>query len=149
MNAVSVIGTFSSLQCTILLLATAMWLDCRIEARRQRLLRRLSAVLDSQREPPAESGQLDVRPTDPAIGSSALPVWQNVLLTQGCEVQPAGDTFFLELQPVGDRIVCTPTMSGWMPPLQLSVSVGEPVTITWDHELSRILVTTAGHRLAA
>jgi hypothetical protein len=85
----------------------------------------------------------------PTRANSALPVWQSVLLTQGCQIHSAGHIFFLELLPVGDRIVCTPTLSGWLVPFHVSVTVGQLVTITWDHELSRYLLTTAGQRLAA
>ena len=85
----------------------------------------------------------------PTRANNALPVWQSALLTQGCQVQSGGCFFCLELLPVGDRIVCTPTVSGRMVPFQLSVTVGQLITITWDHELSRYLVTTAGQRLAA
>jgi hypothetical protein len=85
----------------------------------------------------------------PTRANSALPVWQSALLTQGCQVHSGGHIFFLELQPVGDRIVCTPDVSGWMVPFRLSVTAGQPVTIAWDHELSRYLVTTPGQRLAA
>jgi hypothetical protein len=85
----------------------------------------------------------------PTRANSALPVWQSALLTQGCQVHSGGQIFSLELLPVGDRIVGTPTISGWMAPFHLVVTVGQPVTITWDHELSRYLVTTPEQRLAA
>jgi hypothetical protein len=85
----------------------------------------------------------------PTRANSALPVWQSALLTQGCQVRSGGRIFFLELLPIGDRIVCTPIVSGWMVPFQLNVTVGQMVTITWDPELSRYLVTTADQRLAA
>ena len=85
----------------------------------------------------------------PTRANSALPVWQSVLLTQGCQVHSGGHIFFLELLPVGDRIVCTPSMSGWLVPFNLSVTMGQPITITWDLELARYVVTAAGQRLAA
>jgi len=55
----------------------------------------------------------------------------------------------MELQPVGDRIVCTPTMSGAMLPFDVVVTVGRPVTITWDHDLSRYIVQAEGRPVAA
>jgi hypothetical protein len=85
----------------------------------------------------------------PTKANSALPVWQSALLTQGCHVHSGGHIFCLELLPIGDRIVCTPSVSGWLGPFHLRVKVGQVVTITWDHELSRYLVTTSGQRLAA
>ena len=85
----------------------------------------------------------------PTRANNALYVWQSALLTQGCQVHSGGQIFYLELLPVGDCIVCTPTVSGWMVPFHLSVTVGQLVTITWDQQLSRYLVTTSGRRLAA
>jgi hypothetical protein len=90
-----------------------------------------------------------VRMKPPARADRALPVWQTALLTQGCEVHAEGDVFPLELRPVGDSIVCTPAVSGWIAPFQLKVTVGEPVTITWDQELSRYVVTASGRHRAA
>jgi hypothetical protein len=143
MNAVSVIGSFTSLQCAILLLTTAIWWDFRMAARRQRLLRRLSEVLDSRRDSPLELGAIETS------ANRALPLRQNAPLTHGPQTQSGGNAMSLELQPLGDDIVCTPTMSSWMVPFHLSAALGEPVTITWDHELSRYLVTTSVQRLAA
>lgn len=77
------------------------------------------------------------------------PVWQSALLTRGCEVKSAGQFFPLELRPLGDRIVCTPTASGSLMPFNMSVTIGQPVTITWDSELSRYIVTADGHKQAA
>ena len=54
----------------------------------------------------------------------------------------SGDEFFpLQLHPVGDHIVCTPTVSGALMPFEIEVKVGQPVTITWDRELSRYIVS--------
>ena len=78
-----------------------------------------------------------------------LPIWQSALLTHGCQVSAAGQFFALELHPVGDRIVCTPSVSGSMLPFDVTVTVGQPVTITWDAELSRYIVTAAGEPIAA
>jgi hypothetical protein len=80
---------------------------------------------------------------------SQLSIWQSALLTHGCQVKSANHFFPLDLQPIGDRIVCTPTVSGSMLPFQVSVVVGQPVTITWDSELSRYIVIAAGRRVAA
>lgn len=77
------------------------------------------------------------------------PIWQSALLTRGCEVKAAGQFFPLELHPVGDRIVCTPTISGAMLPFNFNVTVGQPVTITWDSDLSRYVVTSGGQKEAA
>jgi hypothetical protein len=85
----------------------------------------------------------------PTRANSALPVWQSALLIRGCQVQSGGRILSLALVPVDHRIVCTPTMSGWMVPFHVKVIGGEPVTITWDQELSRYLVTTVGRRLVA
>ena len=78
-----------------------------------------------------------------------LPIWQSALLSQGCRVQSAGQFFPLELRPVGDRIVCTPTVSGSLLPFNVAVSVGQPVTIRWDSELSRYIVMADGPPKAA
>ena len=57
-----------------------------------------------------------------------LPIWQSALLSQGCQVHSAGQFFPLELRPIGDRIVCTPTVSGSLLPFNVAVTVGQPVT---------------------
>ncbi len=80
---------------------------------------------------------------------NSLPLWQKALLVQGCVVQSESRFLPLKLQPVGDRIVCTPSVSGRMLPFNVRVKVGQPVTITWDDELSRYIVWAAGHPLAA
>lgn len=78
-----------------------------------------------------------------------LPIWQTALLTQGCRVKSGKKFFPLELHPVGDRVVCTPTVSGAMLPFNVEVIIGQPVTITWDNELSRYIVTAGGMPEAA
>jgi hypothetical protein len=78
-----------------------------------------------------------------------LSIWQSALLSQGCQVHSAGQFFPLELHPVGDRIVGTPTVSGSLLPFNITVAVGQPVTITWDTELSRYIVTADGPPKAA
>ncbi len=80
---------------------------------------------------------------------SPLPIWQTALLTQGCRVKSGSEFFPLELHPAGDRIVCTPSVSGSLLPFNVEVKVGRPVTITWDRELSRYIVTTGGMPEAA
>ena len=80
---------------------------------------------------------------------SPLPIWQSALLTRGCEVRSGGQFFALELHPVGDRIVCTPSVSGSLLPFDVTVSVGQPLTITWDSELSRYIVSGSGRPIAA
>jgi hypothetical protein len=83
------------------------------------------------------------------MADSPLPIWQSALLTRGCEVR-CGDTFFsLELQPVGDRIFCTPSASGSLLPFNVDVIIGQPVAISWDRELSRYIVTAGGEPVAA
>lgn len=83
------------------------------------------------------------------IADNPLPVWQSALLTHGCQVKSADHFFPLELHPVGDRIICTPSVSGSLLPFDVRVTVGQPVTITWDTELSRYIVTAAGQPEAA
>jgi hypothetical protein len=78
-----------------------------------------------------------------------LPIWQSALLSQGCRVHSAGQFFPLELRPVGDRIVCTPTVSGSLLPFNVAVTGGQPVTISWDSDLSRYMVRTEGPPKAA
>jgi hypothetical protein len=79
----------------------------------------------------------------------ALPIWQSALLRHGCQVNSAGHLLPVELHPHGDRIVCTPAMSGSMLPFHVNVTVGRPVIITWDSGLSRYIVRTAGSCRAA
>ena len=83
------------------------------------------------------------------MAESPLPVWQSALLTRGCEVNVEGRFVPLELYPAGDRIVCTPSVSGFLMPFNVSVAIGEPVAITWDSELSRYIVTARGQAVAA
>jgi hypothetical protein len=78
-----------------------------------------------------------------------LPIWQKALLTRGCEIKAEGRFFPLELRPAGDHLVCTPSVSGWLVPFNVSVEVGQPVTIAWDSELSRYIVTVGGEPIAA
>jgi hypothetical protein len=85
----------------------------------------------------------------PNRARALLPVWQTALLTRGCEAASGGQFFPLELHPVGDRIICTPVMSGSLLPFDVAVLPNQPVTITWDEELSRYIIRTAGHRRAA
>jgi len=85
----------------------------------------------------------------PKNANSELPVWQSALLSQGCHVNSAGHLFPLELLPIGNHLVCNPAMNGSMVPFNVDVTAGQPVTINWDAELSRYIVTMAGRRLAA
>jgi hypothetical protein len=78
-----------------------------------------------------------------------LPIWQTALLAQGRKVHSGGEFFPLELHPIGDRIVCTPSVSGSLLPFNVEVIVGLPVTITWDSELSRYIVSAGGQPEAA
>ena len=78
-----------------------------------------------------------------------LPIWQQALLTRGCEVSAGGQFFPLELHPAGDRIVCTPSVSGSLLPFNVSVIIGQPVAITWDSDLSRYIVSAGGEPIAA
>ena len=78
-----------------------------------------------------------------------LPVWQSALLAHGCQMESAGQFMPLELHPVGDQIVCTPTVSGCLLPFNVAVMPDEDVTISWDDELSRYIVLVAGQRRAA
>ncbi len=85
----------------------------------------------------------------PITADGPFPIWQSAILTHGCEVSSEGRLLPLKLEPIGDRIVCTPTVSGRMLPFQVSVTVGEPITITWDSKLSRYIIWAAGQPLAA
>ena len=71
----------------------------------------------------------------------SLPVWQNVLAVHGCQLVTGSEILPLPLEPVGDSMHCTPTASGSLLPFNVSVSVGQTVTITWDNEESRYVVT--------
>jgi hypothetical protein len=81
--------------------------------------------------------------------ANSLPIWQAALLTQGCQVRVGRQFFPLELRPVNDRILCTPSVSGSLLPFNVSVNVGESVTIAWNAELSRYIVTAGGMPEAA
>lgn len=83
------------------------------------------------------------------MADSALPIWQSALLTRGCGIQSGSGFIPLELRPVGERIICTPSASGALLPFNVNVTVGEPVTITWDNELSRYVLTANGRPIAA
>lgn len=83
------------------------------------------------------------------MADGPLPIWQTALLTRGCQVDSGGSFFPIELRPAGDRILCTPTVSGALMPFNIVVTVGEPVAITWDNELSRYVVTSGDQAVAA
>ena len=80
---------------------------------------------------------------------SPLPIWQTALLAKGCLVKSGSEFFPLELHPAGDRLVCTPSVSGSLLPFNIDVKVGQSVTITWDRELSRYIVNAGGMPEAA
>jgi hypothetical protein len=54
----------------------------------------------------------------------------------------------LRLEPVGECLQCIPRSSGSILPFNIPVRVGQTVTITWDSELSRYIVSLGG-RIAA
>ncbi len=83
------------------------------------------------------------------MSDGPLPVWQRALLARGCEVQKAGQFFPMELQPIGDRIYCTPSVSGALVPFNVRVKIDQTIIITWDSERSRYIVTGAGNPVAA
>ena len=70
----------------------------------------------------------------------SMPVWLNVLVVHGCQLDTGSQVLPLPLEPVGDSLHCTPTASGSMLPFNVPVCVGQCVTITWDHEVSRYIV---------
>lgn len=70
----------------------------------------------------------------------SLPVWQSVLLAHGCQLRTEDQTLSLPLESVGESLHCTPTSSGSMLPFNVSVSVGQTVTVTWDSDVSRYVV---------
>ena len=86
---------------------------------------------------------------DATIADAPLPVWQSVLLTRGCEVRSGAEFFPMDLRPVGDQILCTPSVSGSLMPFNVTVTVGESVQISWDSELSRYIVAAGGGQMAA
>jgi hypothetical protein len=88
-------------------------------------------------------------PAMPGEQHPELPVWQSALLSRGCQVHSEGRLYSLDLQPLGDRIVCTPTVNGWMVPFHVGVTNGQSVTISWDPELSRYIVSTGDDLVAA
>ena len=80
----------------------------------------------------------------PPLSESQLPVWQSALLALGCQLDIGSSHLLpLELRPVENGILCTPPFSGDMLPFDLSVQLGQTVTITWDSALSRYLVKVA------
>ncbi len=85
----------------------------------------------------------------PERAHTALAIWQSALLTQGCKVDSGCGFIPIELHPVGNGIVCTPTASGSLLPFHIPVTLNQPVTITWDDDLSRYIVKTEGERRAA
>ena len=78
-----------------------------------------------------------------------MPVWQSALLTHGCQVDNGGQIIPLKLEPRGDCLSCTPTVSGSMLPFAMPVQVGQIVMISWDNDLSRYIVESHGERMAA
>src|SRR5262249_49958016 len=76
------------------------------------------------------------------IDQTPLLLWQSALMAHGCKVNSNGRLFPLELQPCGNRIVCKPSMNGWMVPFHVMLTIDKPMTITWDSKLSRYVVTT-------
>ena len=81
-----------------------------------------------------------------------MPVWVNVLLVHGCQLDTGSQVLPLQLEPVGDSLHCTPTASGSMLPFNVAVRVGDAVTINWDSDISRYIVTvekTAARRADA
>ena len=85
----------------------------------------------------------------PVPADRPLSVWQSALLAHGCQLKSGEQLIPLELQPVGDHVVCTPTASGSMLPFDVRVTVGTPVTIKWDNDLSRYIVHGEGKPKAA
>jgi hypothetical protein len=79
----------------------------------------------------------------------AMPVWQSVLLTHGCQLDNGSQVIPLKLEPREDCLFCTPTFSGSMLPFDMRVNVGQMVTISWDSDLSRYIVESHGQRRAA
>ena len=79
----------------------------------------------------------------------SMPVWQSVLIAHGCLLDIGSKVLPLRLEPVGDSLHCTPTVSGSMLPFNISVRVGQTVTISWDSELSRYIVESQGEKTAA
>ena len=71
----------------------------------------------------------------------SLPVWLNVLAVHGCQLDTGSQVLPLPLEPVGDSLHGTPTASGSMLPFNVAVRVGDAVTITWDSDISRYIVT--------
>ena len=71
----------------------------------------------------------------------SLPLWQNVLVVHGCQLDTGNQILPLPLEPVGESLHCTPAATGSMLPFNIPVHVGQTVTITWDSDVSRYIVT--------
>jgi hypothetical protein len=80
--------------------------------------------------------------------SVSMPVWQSVLVAHGCRLDTGNQTFPIQLEAVGECLHCTPRSSGSILPFNIPVRVGQTVTITWDRELSRYIVSL-GEKSAA
>jgi hypothetical protein len=77
-----------------------------------------------------------------------MPVWQNVLVVHGCQLDTGSQILPLHLEPVGECLHCTPAASGSMLPFNVQVRAGQTVTISWDTEAARYIVSLGGKRAA-
>ena len=71
----------------------------------------------------------------------SMPVWQNVLIVHGCQLDTGHQTLPLRLDPVGETLHCTPTCSGSILPFNVPVFAGQTVIISWDREASRYVLS--------
>ena len=63
------------------------------------------------------------------------------MVVHGCQLDTGSQILPLRLEPVGDCLHCTPAASGSMLPFNVPVCVGQSVTITWDNDVSRYVIT--------
>ena len=74
----------------------------------------------------------------------SMPVWQSVLVAHGCLLDTGNQTWPLQLEAIGECLHCTPRSSGSIMPFNIPVRVGQSVTIRWDSDLSRYIISLSG-----
>jgi hypothetical protein len=51
------------------------------------------------------------------VAPMSMPLWQNVLIVHGCQLETGSQTLPLQLEPVGECLCCAPRSSGQILPL--------------------------------